>query len=282
MGSKELISHNKKRMRIQSLGAIIMNGQWHNFISGKIYQGPLKKACLPVLNCYSCPGSLGSCPIGAMQAISNDARFHISYYVLGLLAFFGLTLGRWFCGWLCPFGWIQELLYKIPSRKLVKKNKLDKCLRHLKYFILIVFVIVLPILLMDRFGIGIPTFCKWICPAGTLEGGIPLLLANPSLRNIMGILFNWKLFLAVLMIIGSVYIFRLFCKYVCPLGAFYGLFNKISVYHLECSSRCIQCKKCSTICKMGVEPYLQPNSAECIRCGDCVKTCPVKALKFKV
>ncbi len=282
MKSLTLKKHEKKRLRIQALGAIIMNGQWSNFISGKIYQGPLKKACLPVLNCYSCPGALGSCPIGAMQAISNDTRFHISYYVVGLLAFFGITLGRWFCGWLCPFGFFQELLYKIPTKKFNKTNKADKIFRYLKYLILLIFVIIVPIFVMDQFGIGLPAFCKWICPAGTLGGGVPLLITNPALRNIIGVLFSWKMFLAIVIIVGSVFVFRFFCKYVCPLGAFYGLFNKISFYQLECSTSCIKCNKCSNVCKMNVEPYKNPNSAECIRCGDCTKTCPVQALKFKV
>ncbi len=277
-----LKKHELFRLRIQALGALICNGKWSNFIKGEIYRGPLKKACLPVLNCYSCPGALGSCPIGALQAVSNDSQFHISYYVIGLLMIFGLSLGRWFCGWLCPFGLLQELIYKLPVKKFNQSSKADKIFRYLKYVLLIVFVLFIPIFIFDQFGIGFPAFCKWICPAGILEGGIPLLLANPALKSAIGIVFHWKLLLAMIIIIGSAFIFRFFCKYLCPLGALYGLFNKISFYHLTCADTCIKCQKCAKICKMNVSPYQTPNSAECIRCGDCVKTCPVKALKFKV
>lgn len=270
--------HNRKRMLIQSLGALILNGDWKNFIDGTIYRGNLKYACLPVLNCYSCPGALGACPIGSLQAVANDPNFNFSFYVVGLLAFFGISLGRWFCGWLCPFGWIQELFYKIPLRKIKVPDKVHSVLRYLKFVFLAVFVFAIPVFVFDKFGIGYPAFCKWICPSGTLEAGIPLLLANKPLRQAMGAIFNWKIFLLIITIFGSVTIFRFFCKYACPLGALYGLFNKISFYNMECSSSCIECKACTRICKMNIEPYKNPNSVECIRCGDCVKVCPVNAL----
>ncbi len=275
-----LKKHNRKRILIQAVGSLVINGQFKNFFEGKIYQGSLKQFCLPVLNCYSCPGALTACPIGSLQAISNDRKFSISLYVVGLLTLSGIIMGRWFCGWLCPFGLIQELLYKIPLKKLRIQKKTDHLLRYLKYIFLAVFVLFIPIFIADQFGIGYPAFCKFICPAGTLEAGIPLLLANPVLRQAAGILFNWKLLLLVLAVIGSVLIFRFFCKYACPLGAILGMFNKVSFYRMKCSSSCIKCQACAGICKMNVEPYKNPNSAECIRCGDCRKICPVNALKL--
>lgn len=277
----KLKKHQLKRLRIEALGALIINGNLKNFLDGKIYQGPLKMACLPVLNCYSCPGAFTSCPIGSLQSISNDNKFHISYYVVGLLFLSGILLGRWFCGWLCPFGFIQELLHKIPFKKLKINAKRDKYFRQLKFVFLFVFVLFIPIFIADQFGIGYPAFCKFICPAGTLEAGIPLILRNPALQKSIGFLFNWKVLLLTLTIIGSILIFRFFCKYTCPLGAILGLFNKISIYHLECSDACIDCGACSKICKMNISPNEVPNSIECIRCGDCVQVCPVNALEFK-
>lgn len=273
--------HQRRRFLIQALGALVINGNFNNFFQGKIYQGSLKQFCLPVLNCYSCPGAFGSCPIGALQAVSNDPKFQLSYFVVGFLTLSGIVLGRWFCGWLCPFGWIQELLHKIPLKKFLPPAKTDRVFRYLKYLFLVIFVLFIPIFIADKFGFGYPAFCKLICPAGTLEAGIPLLLANPLLRQAIGFLFNWKLLLLLLTLIGSIFIFRFFCKYACPLGAIYGLFNRISFLQLHCSDRCIKCNACSHICKMNVEPYKNPQSAECIRCGDCLKVCPVNALEFR-
>ena len=275
-----LPKQRKKRMLIQAMGALIFNGYWKNFINGNIYQGNLKNICVPVLNCYSCPGALGACPIGSLQAVNNSYEFNLAFYVIGLIALFGITMGRWFCGWLCPFGWIQELLYKIPLKKIRIKPTIHKKAIWLKYVLLIVFVFTIPIFTQDPYGMSSPAFCKWICPAGTLEAGYPLILSNPALRQAIGHIFNWKTILLVITIFFSIKIFRFFCKYACPLGAIYGMFNKISFYHMKCSSTCIKCERCSKVCKMQIEPYKTPNSAECIRCGECIEVCPVKALKF--
>lgn len=121
---------------------------------------------------------------------------------------------------------------------------------------------------------GDPTFCKYICPAGTLEGGIPLTLLDTSLRSAIGFLFVWKTTLLIITIILSIIIFRPFCRFICPLGAIYSLFNQISFYRLEVDKNmCTSCGKCSRKCKMNIEVYKHPNSLECIRCGECKDVC---------
>ena len=84
------------------------------FLQGKLYQGGGKAVCVPGLNCYSCPGAAGACPIGAFQAVVGSSKFRFSYYITGILILLGVLLGRFICGFLCPFGWFQELLHKIP------------------------------------------------------------------------------------------------------------------------------------------------------------------------
>lgn len=269
-----------KRNFVQLIAALITNINLKGFILGKIFRGNSKYVCVPGLNCYSCPGAIGSCPIGALQAVIGSFKHKFSFYVIGLMSFFGVMLGRFICGWLCPFGFIQDLLYEIKGRKLRVNRRLDKGLRYLKYVILLLFVILLPIFLVDEFGMSLPYFCKWICPAGTLEGGIPLVIKNQSLRDSLGFLFGWKMFLLITTIVLSILIYRPFCKYICPLGAFYGLFNKISFYQYSVDkSKCTNCKACARKCNMGVEIYKTPASAECIRCGDCAKVCKTKAIK---
>lgn len=202
-------------------------------------------------------------------------NFNFSFYVVGFLLAVGVLFGRLICGWICPFGLVQEVIHKIPSPKL----KIWKGFRVVKYIILVVFVILLPVVATNYMGMGKPAFCQYICPSGTLFGGIPLLSTHPELQKTIGALFSLKMAILILTIGGCVFVYRFFCKVICPLGAIYGLLNKISIYHLEVNeSQCVSCGKCAKVCKMDVEPVRTPNSAECIRCGKCVAVCPTKAI----
>ena len=268
------------RTLIQTITTIATNSYIKGFLEGNIYRGETKRFCVPGLNCYSCPGALGACPIGSLQAVIGSIEYQLSYYVLGIIIFFGILLGRFVCGWLCPFGFIQELINKIPSKKIKISGK--NPLRYLKYGILIIFVILLPMIAVNEFGFGSPFFCKYICPAGTLEAGVPLVALNPTLRSAIGFLFSWKVFLLIVTIVASIFIYRPFCRFICPLGAIYSLFNPVSLYRLNIEDdKCIKCGKCNSTCKLNVDVMNVPNSGECIRCGDCIKICPTGALKSK-
>jgi polyferredoxin len=193
----------------------------------------------------------------------------------------GAVFGRFVCGWLCPFGLLQDLLHKIPFPKKINTFKGDKLLRKLKYVILAVFVIILPMCVADITGLGDPWFCKYICPAGTLEGGIPLVLLDKAMRETIGFLYAWKFAILIILLLLSVIIYRPFCKYLCPLGGIYSLFNRISVFRLRFDeSKCVGCKQCSKVCKMNVDPCKNPDHAECIRCGLCAEVCPTDALRM--
>ena len=266
------------RWKIQLAAALASNPFLPNFFKGKLYRGSLKSVCVPGLNCYSCPAAVGSCPIGSLQAVIGSPKYHLSYYIVGILIFLGVLLGRVVCGFLCPFGWFQELLHKIPTKKFSTKPL--RFLTWLKYVILAVFVVILPMTVVNEVGLGDPFFCKYICPAGILEGGIPLSLANESIRASFGVLFTWKSCVLVGVILLAVFFYRPFCKWICPLGAFYALFNKVSLCRLTVDkSACTSCGACTKACKMDVEVFLHPNHAECIRCGDCIRTCPHHAIR---
>lgn len=267
------------RHRIQALWALLTNSYLPGFVQGKIYKGKLKNLCVPGMNCYSCPGAAGACPIGAMQAVIGSWNFKFAFYVAGFLMFVGALIGRFVCGWLCPFGLIQDLLHKIPFPKKIKSFRGDKLLRKLKYVILLVFVILLPLFLVDVIGQGSPYFCKLICPVGTLEGGIPLVLLNEALRGTIGWLYAWKNLLLFVTIFLSIIIYRPFCKYICPLGAIYSVFNPISVFRYRVDQeKCTNCGACARVCKMQVDPVQNANHLECIRCGQCKKICPAGAI----
>lgn len=267
------------RLCVQIAFTALTNGYLLGFMKGKIYQGSTKRLCVPGLNCYSCPGAVGSCPIGSLQAVLGSRDFKFSFYVIGFLMIIGSLMGRFVCGWLCPFGLIQDLLYKIPFVKKIRSLPFDRYLRWLKYIILAVFVIALPLLLTGYSGYGNPWFCKLICPSGTLLGGIPLIATNPSLQKAVGFLFGWKMSILILIIVLSILSYRPFCKYLCPLGAIYGIFNRFSLYRYEVDAhKCNQCGLCHKKCDMDIKVYEKPNSAECIRCGKCIKTCPKGAI----
>lgn len=271
------IRHGIKRKIIQIAAFGYSNPFLANFAGGNLYKGKWKQFCNPGMNCYSCPAASLACPIGAMQAVNGSAKFSASFYVTGILLAFGLVFGRAGCGFLCPFGLIQELLHKIPSPKF----HLPKPVTYLKYVLLAVFVLILPVAVTNVVGGGDPAFCKFICPVGTLEGGIPMLASHPELRNVIGGLFSLKAVILVITLAGCVLVCRFFCKAMCPLGAIYGLCNKVSLYrvHVDIYS-CIGCGRCRSECPMDVDPVQHPDSAECIRCGKCAAGCPADALSL--
>lgn len=264
---------------IQAAATLLTNIRIPNLFKGKIYQGNVKTMCVPGLNCYSCPAATGACPIGAFQAVVGSSKFKFTYYITGFFILLGVLLGRFICGFLCPFGWFQDLLHKIPGKKL-STAKL-KPLRYLKYVILVVFVILLPAFVTNSLGMGDPFFCKYICPQGVLEGAIPLALANSGIRAALGHLFTFKFTILALFIILSILFYRPFCKWICPLGAIYSLFNKVSFLKIQVDhEKCVGCQKCSRVCKMDVNVVDTPNHPECIRCGECMKACPTDAICY--
>ncbi|OQA14512.1 MAG: putative electron transport protein YccM [Firmicutes bacterium ADurb.Bin356] len=277
--AKKLKKAHSLRHIVQIGTAAITNGYLEGFKTGSIYTGPLKVACVPGLNCYSCPGALGSCPIGSLQAVLSNRGYNFSFYVVGFLFVFGALLGRFICGWLCPFGLVQDLLNKLPFYKKLKKLPGDKALRYLKYFILAAFVILLPSVVLDIAGQGSPWFCKFICPSGTLFAGIPLVAINSSFRPALGGLFVLKVSVLTLLLLLSLALYRPFCRYLCPLGAIYGLFNPIALYRFKVDkTACINCGACQKACPIDIPVFKQPNSQECIRCGACRYACPVGAI----
>ncbi len=208
-----------RRPRYQVFFALAINAWIPSWFKGGIFQGGIKGVCVPALNCYSCPSAMGACPIGAMQTFFAGLRFNLSVaqkkfglYVAGFLATVGSAVGRMPCGWICPFGFVQELVHKVPSPKI----KIPHFLTYFRYVVLATTVVALPLLIVDQFGYGQTWFCKWICPAGTLEAGIPLMLIKADLRPLIGFMYYWKLGLLALFLVWFVLSRRPFCRTVCP------------------------------------------------------------------
>lgn len=266
-----------RRRCIQLVSALLYNAHLPGFLSGSIFKGPVKGVCVPGLNCYSCPGAVGSCPLGALQNALSNLPNKLPLYIAGFLLLVGVGLGRVVCGFLCPFGLIQELLHKIPSPKL-RKNRWTRKLSWLKYGVLAVFVVVLPVWYAFARGLPVPTFCKYICPAGTLEGGFPLLALRAEYRSLAGWLFSWKALVCVAILILCVFLYRAFCRFLCPLGAIYSLFSRLALLAVRVDEDlCDSCGACVRACEMDVK---RVGDHECIQCGRCAQVCPKQAIYF--
>jgi ferredoxin-type protein NapH len=275
------------RRWIQGIATFISNASLLFPFTRNIYQGRLKSICVPGLNCYSCPAATGACPLGSIQSILStvrpsftSGRYHIGLYVLGMLGLIGSLVGRMPCAWVCPFGLMQELIHKIPSRKM----EIPKILIYIKYLILALFIFILPFMVVDQFGYGVTWFCKYICPAGTLEAGIPMMFLQPSLRELIGILYYNKLVILAVFLILMVFIRRPFCRIACPLGAIYSLFNKVSVFRMvHDPDACVRCEQCYRDCPMGVRFYEDANQVDCIRCLKCYQeSCRYGAISIEI
>lgn len=281
MAKAKRVKGEWKRLTVQAAAFLLQNPFLHRFFTGDIWKGKTKYACVPGLNCYSCPAAVGACPLGSLQnsMSAGPKKPAFPFYVLGFLILFGLTLGRWICGWLCPFGWVQDLVYRIPFFVKIRTFRWERFLRRLKYAVLGVLVIGLPLLSAFK-GVLVPYFCKYLCPSGTLFGGVPLAIVKYG--SSVGALFWWKVGVCLALLLLSLLISRPFCRYLCPLGAIYGAFNRIALTHLSYEpSKCVVCGKCETVCPMGIDPVKQYHSAECIRCGRCSRACPVDALHVR-
>ncbi len=268
-----------RRRIIQLYAALLTNANIKGLFNGMIYTGGSKNMCVPGLNCYSCPSTVGSCPLGALQNAMYGSGTKTPVYVLGILALFGIMLGRVICGFLCPTGLLQDLLYKIKTPKL-KKNKITRILSYFKYVLLIGLVIAVPLAFMLQ-NTPVPAFCKYLCPSGTLGGAILLLInpVNADMYGMLGGLFTWKFAVLVVILLASVFMYRPFCRFVCPLGAIYGFFNKIALLGVKVEKdKCTDCGLCVAHCKMDIKHV---GDHECINCGECIKVCPTKAIVWK-
>lgn len=266
-----------RRLYLQ-LGALVA-------FNGFFWRAQGKYFCLPVLNCYSCPVGTVSCPIGSLTAFSLVQR--IPYYIIGTLGLIGLSVGRAFCGWACPFGLLQDGLFRIPSRKW----HLPRAVNGFKYALLVVLVIGLPALLgaggestgTERIvddSAGALDYCALVCPAGTLEAGIPGLAANSEFRERA----SWRTVskLAILVVVLGLMVVsrRSFCRALCPLGAAMAVASRVSLLRLRTDpEKCTRCMRCARVCPTGsrvvpAEDGGREASAECVLCLDCTRSCP--------
>jgi polyferredoxin len=245
--------------------------------------------CAPVFHCYACPLASFACPIGVL---ANFSALHlIPFMTIGLLLVFGAMVGSLFCGWACPFGWLQDLAAKLcrgrPARDpkagrlrhalakiSIPQFELPRWTGHFRFVVLGLTVLAIPYL----FGESHPLFVCRICPAGGVEAALPgavqqawtgqqILWPNAIKLGIIGVFLGAILFFK-----------RPWCRVLCPLGVIFSSFNRASAFFLGVDrSACTDCQRCHKLCQYNIEPEKSPNDLRCIRCLECTR-CPFGAL----
>jgi len=204
------------------------------------------------------------CPLGAIQNLAlpeTTMNQKVTFLVtLGVPLLTALFFGRLYCGWICPAGALQELVHYRKSA-LVVPPRLDRWLKLLKYPLLVVLVAAVRVA-------GEPIF----------DGMDPFKVAFD--RGGEGLLL-----VALVVILGlSVFVYRPWCRYVCPMAVVFGLASRLSLVRLVPSASCAACKLCIKQCgsqSITVDREtrsLKVDRAECLSCGSCVKACRKSAL----
>ncbi|NLW50229.1 MAG: 4Fe-4S binding protein [Candidatus Brocadiaceae bacterium] len=231
-----------------------------------VWLGPLglraHNVCAPVFHCYSCPLASFACPIGI---IANFSALHVfPFLAFGTLLLVGGLIGGLVCGWICPFGFLQDLIGRLPTPKF----RLPAWSGYIRFAVLLALVLILPFL----FGKDHALFLCRLCPVGALEG------AGPSIAKaaLAGDAIIWpntvKIVIVVLILTAMFLTWRPWCRLFCPLGAVYGLLNRLSFVSLGVDrEKCTQCGRCARECRYGVDPAASPNSSRCIRCFECTR-----------
>ncbi len=271
---RQFIAAISLRRWIQTLSLILANAyflSWLRFIP------------CGFLNCSNCALATFTCPLILLQRgaifISMGMLGMMFWKIVGsiivalaILLLFGAALGTWTCGWLCPFGFVQDLLHKIPTRKFSLPGWAG-------WFRLPLFALLVGIIpyLTRSFA-----FCD-ICPPGTITrlvqqaSNIPLFLRAPE--GIMALVSISSLGLFLFL---ALFINRPFCTLLCPIGGIYGLSNKFSGLFLGIKKDdCSLCRLCEKSCPQGLNPLEIPNHSSCTRCLECTDHCETLKVDLK-
>ncbi|MGC8659992.1 MAG: 4Fe-4S binding protein, partial [Desulfomonilaceae bacterium] len=195
--------------------------------------------------------------------------------VVGIVAIAGLTVGRFLCGWVCPFGFVQDLLYKVPYIKF----DIPRWTRFLKYGVFAGLVVAVPLFLTPGFPVY---FCR-LCPVATVESAIPWALINGS-ADILSLVVRLAVLFGI--VVAAMGHRRFFCKVICPLGAILAPLNRFSLLFPKRDENCIDCGLCNKVCPMKTEPdeakfgVYESAPEECVSCLDCRKKCPTDSIKL--
>jgi polyferredoxin len=214
------------------------------------------------------------CPYGGLESLYNFMAegtfikkiFSGTFVLLVLTLIVSILFRRSFCGLICPFGALQEFFgiigMKVFRVRFTMAESIDKPLRYLKYIILLLTLI----FAWSTAGLWVSPYDPWSTYAHISEGIGTILAESPI-----------GLILLILTVIGSILYDRFFCKYLCPMGAFYGILSRFSFTKIvRNEDKCINCKICDKKCPVNlqVSNCSVIKSPECINCQSCILSCP--------
>lgn len=250
----------RRRLGVQVFALLALHSSW----------GPEAKwFCNPVLACHSCALSWFACPIGVFVHFSGYRMF--PFLALGTVALFGVLLGRLLCGWVCPFGFLQDLLYRIRSPKI----RLPRWTNAIKYIVLLVTVVAIPFVFGE---LTMYSYCR-LCPASALEVTVPRVVTMGMAAISPMVVVKLAILAGVLAL--CVISTRGFCRLLCPIGAILAPFNLFSFWRVRApGGRCISCQACDRVCPTddrpserltrGIDPSRSP---DCVTCHECARVC---------
>lgn len=265
-----------KRLRVYRLSAqaaafVLLNLRFLNIWFPNLALSGMLGVCAPGFYCHGCPWATMACPLGVIVTSLRTGAGPVLVVALASIGLVGTFGGRLVCGWICPFGWLQDLLYKLRTRKFGLPSRL----RYVKYAVLAAFVFAGPYFLPNtRLSV-----CD-ACPSAFIESVIPYGFQIHWDREIPGILdgrFFLKAGVTLAVLLMSIVISRGFCRMLCPLGAMFGFFNRFSVFRYGLTHhKCAGCGACAKNCPVDIDPIKQMNDAECIKCYECTTTRHIK------
>lgn len=197
-------------------------------------------------------------------------RLHpAGFFLFVAFLIISLLFRKSFCSWLCPVGAACEYLWKL-GRFIFRRNLrlprwIDLSLRSLKYLLLAFFVYAVA-------GMSASSIAEFL-------GSPYALVVDVRMLNFFRFLGSTTGFVLLIMVVASLFVQNLWCRYLCPYGAFLGLASLLSPSRIQRNaSTCIDCAQCAKSCpaQLPVDKLIQIRSAECTGCLECVAVCPAK------
>ncbi|HML33681.1 4Fe-4S binding protein [Sporomusa sphaeroides] len=239
------IALTKLRTGVQ-LAMLAVLGQWAYY---GVFRCPY---LIPFVSCETCP---------VITCWGRITSYFWGFWLL--LPVSVLLAGRAFCGWLCPGGFVNQLIGKFSLLKLRKRNRFVR-------FAPAGMAIALAAVAIIWFGMDNPRMMVPIRTGGDVLDSVRLSFEHAS--------FAWlvRTFIILGLAAAGLLVANLWCRFVCPTGGLLELFKGMAIFRVFKTSACNDCDACLRVCEMGT----RPDETNCTNCGDCLQSCPVDAIKF--
>jgi len=310
--SKKRIKYWPFRTIIQFISFFVLYGLIFTVIPPyfKISRIPLT---IPVLVSMASPLSLVYGAFDLLQIMLSKPELPL--IAIASIMIVGALFGRLFCGWVCPMGFIQDLLSKLKTKTIKVSSRKHEFWKKLKFITLFIVLFISSSLALSLYlgygndykkALGVFAYGPFLAlsPDGTIFGVLLLTFtkvnkALPSIlekgltftyvwNKLMGLpsLFWIRILILILFIYGAFRIRRFWCRYICPLGALMGIFSKFSFLGMRRNLlNCTHCLECEKRCPMQIKilelPWSKFNESECILCLECSDACERNAIGFK-